>query len=134
MKTVPSCQSIASRDSVPEGAWFATPVDVATIVEMPPECGSLSENALRAFQNQLCHVVAGAPGTWVVVDLSETHSLSAAFLGMLLTLSRQLRTDGRRLALAGLEPACREMIQTLCLDLVWPVFADVGEAKKRLFA
>ena len=65
-----------------------------------------------------------------VLDLSGVHETGASLLGVLLTVTRQIRQYGGETALAHLSPDTRSFIEKMQLDDYWDIFKNVEEARE----
>ncbi|RVT99241.1 anti-sigma factor antagonist [Rhodovarius crocodyli] len=67
-----------------------------------------------------------APG--LVLDLTAVRYVSSAGLRLLLKLAKEAKGKGAKFALAGLQPAVREVFEISGFDKIIPAFATLDEA------
>ncbi|MDJ0976419.1 MAG: STAS domain-containing protein [Planctomycetota bacterium] len=96
-------------------------VDVIRIV-MP----SLDADTVEEFQMAVTPLASS--GRSVVLDLSGIGLVDSSGLGAILKLSRQLRGEGRTLALCVESPAVKAVVRMIGLQRVVGTFAQVPEA------
>jgi anti-anti-sigma factor len=70
------------------------------------------------------------PGQLVVLDFAQLNYISSAGLRSILTLGKQLKTAGGRLALCSLTGFIQEVIELSGFNAFLPVYPDVASALK----
>jgi anti-anti-sigma factor len=92
------------------------------VVRLPEvEYGSL-DDAKLARARRLLMGLANRPGPpHLVVDLSGVHYLGAGLIGIVVSAWVELKKQGRRLMLCGLDPYCAQLFRTLHLDSLFPI-------------
>lgn len=63
-----------------------------------------------------------------VLDLTGLRDLGSSVLGLLTTLTRQVRNAGGEAVLANASPATRKSLEEMRLDSYWDVFDSTEEA------
>jgi anti-sigma B factor antagonist len=63
-----------------------------------------------------------------ILELSALREMGAPALGLLMTLTRQVRQRGGEVVLARVSPEVEDTIETMRMDTFWDVFASVEEA------
>ncbi len=66
--------------------------------------------------------------TWMVLELSGMDYLSSAGIRVFVSLHKKLNAQAGKLALAGLQPYCREVMRVSGLDKHFPIFTTLAEA------
>ena len=89
--------------------------------------GRLDTNNINRVEGRF---VAGLvpPGQHAVVDLSEVTFIASLGIRMLLSTARALGRKGAKLAMFGAMPPVMEIIETMALSDIIPVFATEAEA------
>jgi anti-anti-sigma factor len=64
-----------------------------------------------------------------ILELGGVRETGSAFLGVLMTISRQIRKQGGDAVLAHLSPDMVEFIDMMQMDTYWDIFDNVAEAK-----
>ena len=67
-----------------------------------------------------------------VLDLGAVRETGSAFLGLLLTMTRQIRQHGGEAALAHLSQETESFINEMRMDDYWDIFPNVAEASRFL--
>jgi anti-anti-sigma factor len=135
-----TASSIGDRDRtapapvVPDGRpRFSTRVvDGILVVDVTAEV-LIEESPIRELSTQL-HRWVDEGYTRLLLDLGKTESMAAAVLGTLARLHQRLERGRGRLALCGLNPTLRKMLQICRLDQALKIYADLGEALSDGFA
>jgi anti-anti-sigma regulatory factor len=63
-----------------------------------------------------------------VIELAGVHETGASFLGLLVTITREIRRSGGEVVLAHLSRDVEKYLSEMQMDDYWDVFASVGEA------
>jgi anti-anti-sigma factor len=63
-----------------------------------------------------------------VLDLTGLRDLGSSVLGLLTTLTRQIRTEGGEAVLANVSPATEKSLDEMRMDIYWDVFPSIDEA------
>jgi anti-anti-sigma factor len=106
------------------------PPETDVVVVMLPEDGYGSlDDAKLARARQLLLGLANQPGpSHLIVDLSGVHYLGAGFVGIVVSAWDDLKKQGRRLLLCGLNPYCARLVRTLHLDRLFTIHATLEAA------
>jgi anti-anti-sigma factor len=88
--------------------------------------GDTWDNELTAFLAARLDALTGRAG--LVVDLSRVTFLDSTLVGLLVGLHKRARQAGGRLALCGLGPHAREVLDRTRLDRVLHVYPGEAEA------
>lgn len=103
-----------------------------SILELRPRYDSLDENALGELDESLCDAAARADAPRILLDLSKTEFISSGFIEVLLRASRRIADQHGQIALCEPSPFCRDVLATMRLDTLWPIFARRDQAVKTL--
>jgi anti-anti-sigma regulatory factor len=68
--------------------------------------------------------------TKFILDLSGVRETGPSFLGLLTTLTRQIRQNKGEAALAHLSQKMQEFIDEMRMDDYWDIFTSVDEARR----
>lgn len=63
-----------------------------------------------------------------VMEMNGVHETGASFLGLLMTISREIRRRGGDVVLARPSPAIRRLVLDMQLDDFWDVFDTLDDA------
>lgn len=99
---------------------------------------SLPENVASEdfdpLNRQVMAALATAPaGKWVL-DLSDTHYVGSALLGMLVNIRQRLHSGGGAVILCGLSPRLRNVVQTCSLDRLFTLLKTREDALRQVDA
>ena len=99
------------------------PAESDVVVVRLPDAGYGSlDDAKLARARRLLLGPANQPGTpYLIVDLSGVHYVGASFVGIMVSTWDELKKQGRRLVLCGLNPCCARLLQTLHLDRLFAI-------------
>jgi anti-anti-sigma factor len=87
--------------------------------------------ALHAYaKEQLRKHIAGSPGPWLVLDLSQVRYVDSCGLGALVGVLTSTRAAGGDMRLAGPNERVRRVLKTTHLDKVFSIHATCEEAAK----
>ncbi len=64
-----------------------------------------------------------------ILELGEMREIGSTAIGLLTTLTRQIRKEGGEAVLAHLSPSTEKYIEMMQMDTFWEVFDDVEEAE-----
>jgi anti-anti-sigma factor len=95
-----------------------------TVIEFGPSYDSLDENALEQTGDLLLAEALGADPPRLLLDLSETSFIGSSFIELLVRAWKRLKDRGGTMALCGVQPFCKEVLQITRLDTLWEVFPD----------
>jgi anti-sigma B factor antagonist len=96
--------------------------------------GSLDDANLARARHLLLSQ-ANKPGPQhLIVDLSGVHYLGACFIGIVVLTWDQLKKQGGRLVLGGLNPYCARLFRTLHLDRLFTIFPTLEAALEEIGA
>jgi anti-anti-sigma factor len=114
------------------GAPFPAESDVVVVRLPEAEYGSL-DDAKLARARLLLLGLANQPGpTYLIVDLSRVHYLGASFVGIVVSTRSELKKQGRRLVLCGLNPCCTRLFQTLHLETLIAIHPSLEDALRAI--
>lgn len=100
-------------------------VGAATVVRVTRE--KVSEHEARIIQTEA--LAAAQAGKWkLVMDMSEVRFLTSAGLGALVTLEKNCRSGGGKMAVFGLAPDILGLLKVTRLDKVFRIMPDQAEA------
>lgn len=99
-----------------------------TVIELGPSYDSLDDEALSEFGGTVLDEAAHAEPPWVLLDLSGTSYIGSSFIELLVRAWKRLQQRGGALALCGVQPFCREVLNITRLDSLWPIYANRGDA------
>ena len=112
------------------------PAESDVVVVRLPEAGygSLDDDKLARAQRLLLGL-ANQPGPqYLIVDLSKVHYLGASFVGIVVSTWDELKKQGRRLVLSGLNPYCARLFHTLHLDRLFAIRPTLQAALEEIGA
>jgi len=90
--------------------------------------GAITYSTSRAFQEAAKEVPAPA----LIVDLSEVPSVDSMAIGSLVRVYVSCNKTGRKLALVGLNPRVKSVMQLTGLGPLFDVYGTVSEAEAAL--
>jgi anti-anti-sigma factor len=67
-----------------------------------------------------------------VIELAGVHETGASFLGVLVTITREIRRGGGEVVLAHLSRGVEKYLAMMQMDEYWDVFTSVDEAVRSL--
>ncbi len=102
----------------------------ATILELQSDYASLDQVGLADFGGQLLSEATYAEPPYLILDLSQTQFIGSAFLELLVRAWKRVRQRGGAILLCGLQPLCRQVLETSRLYDLWPSFPTRDEALK----
>ena len=102
-------------------------VGPVTVAMIGPEFDTIDEQALQHVSEFLLGLAADDGLKRLVIDLSETSFFGSGLLAIILRVYSRLQHRHGRLALCGLQPHCREVLQTTRLDTLWPIYETRSE-------
>lgn len=65
-----------------------------------------------------------------ILDLGGIREMGSTALGLLTTLTRQIRQDGGEAVLASRDPVVEGYLDEMKMDAFWDIFEGVAEAKR----
>jgi anti-sigma B factor antagonist len=68
-----------------------------------------------------------------IIELREVGTIGPAGLGLLTTITREVRRRGGEVALSGVRRALEKYLEEMRMDTYWDVLENVEEAKQSLF-
>jgi anti-sigma B factor antagonist len=101
--------------------------DGVAVFDFGPGACSLDETTLREVQDVVLEASNVDPPL-VVVDMSHVEFFGSSFIEVLYRVWSRLQARGGHLALSGLSPYCREVIEVTNLDQLWMLYDTVDEA------
>ncbi|HVJ83129.1 MAG TPA: STAS domain-containing protein [Planctomycetia bacterium] len=110
-------------------------IGTVAVARLGPRYDAFAEEALDAAQAELFAATEGPGPHRVVMDFGETEYFSSAFIEVMFRVWHKIeKQPGGRMALAALQPMCRELLQATKLDTIWPVYPTPDEAIAALSA
>jgi anti-sigma B factor antagonist len=101
----------------------------ATVLATGPRAQLIEEPILEPLTRELLAAAAAAQPPVVVIDLSQTTFFGSGFLETLFRVAKTVQSQPQgKLALCGLHPYCREVLEITHLDSLWPIYATRDEA------
>jgi anti-sigma B factor antagonist len=91
----------------------------------------LDESTIDRMQEEIVAAAAQKANLPVILDMSKVGFVASAGLGGLVTLTRTLKKDSRRLILVGLQPEVRSLLALTHLDRLLEIQTTLDEALKR---
>ena len=89
------------------------------------EYGSNDETKLALVRRLLMDQVEKPRVPHVLVDFSAVECFGARFIATLVSTRKELEKRQRRLALCGLSPFCRELIEVVQLDRLFDIYSTL---------
>jgi anti-sigma B factor antagonist len=103
------------------------------VVVRLPEAGYGSLDDAKLARARLLLGLANQAGPpHLIVDLSGVHYLGASFVGIMVSTWDELKKQGRRLVLCGLNPCCAQLLQTLHLDRLFAIHPSLEAALRAI--
>ncbi|MFG0306067.1 MAG: STAS domain-containing protein [Phycisphaerales bacterium JB040] len=90
----------------------------------------VSEHESTPLTNEL-NQAAGKTGSNLIVDLSQVTMLASAGIGMLVQIHNGCKAAGGRLAVAGLDPDIRQMLEMTRMDKLLDLQDTPADARAR---
>lgn len=103
-------------------------VDGVTVARLDADYSALDEEHLEETQSQLFALVDRSEQPLLVLDFSQTEFFSSTFIEVIFRVWNRLNKRSGKLALAGLQPFCLDILKTAKLDTLWRIYSDVDEA------
>lgn len=107
-------------------------VGSVTVATIGPEFETIDEPALERLASFLLSLTENKDLKKLVIDLSETTFFGSGLLAIILRVYSRLSARGGQMALCGLRPHCRQVLETTRLDTLWPVYATRAEAVQQV--
>lgn len=101
--------------------------DGVAVLDFGPDKHSLDETKLQKVQESVLEASNVDPPL-LVVDMSNVDFFGSSFIEVLYRVWSRLQARGGHLALSGLSPYCREVIEVTKLDQLWMLYDTVDEA------
>lgn len=94
-----------------------------TVVVFGPKCKHIDELIVEQASREVMDAVSSAAPPQVVLDLSGTEFFGSSFIEVLFRAWNRLQhKPGGKMALVGLGPYCREVLEITHLDKLWPMY------------
>ena len=106
--------SVQTSLSAP-GVWVVTPV------------GRIDARLSPILEETLQQLISGG-SRWLVVDFSRVNFVASSGLKALIAARRKIRVTGGDVALVGLNPQVREVLEMTGIDRLFGLYATVAEA------
>ncbi|HET6425784.1 MAG TPA: STAS domain-containing protein [Planctomycetaceae bacterium] len=98
-------------------------INEITVVEFGPRCKHIDEPVVELTSREVMDAVATASPPKVALDLSHTEFFGSSFIEVLFRAWNRLQhKPGGQMALIGLAPYCREVLEITHLDKLWPIY------------
>lgn len=106
-----------------------------TVIKFGPEFQHLDETLVDTAGRQLQGAVQAVREPRVVLDMSYVSFFGSSFIEMMMRAWRTLQGKSEAtMAIAGLQPYCREVLEVTHLDRLWPTFDTPEQAVAKLAA
>jgi anti-anti-sigma factor len=92
----------------------------------------LDDTVLEEMQREVPAAAGQRPGLPVVLDMSEVRFVPSVALGALVLLMRNLKRDGHRLLVVGLQPEVRNVLAMTRIDKLLELRDNFEEALNHL--
>jgi len=99
-----------------------------TIVTLGPSYASLDDETLDELGGLLLTTAATVEPPRLVLDMSATEYIGSAFIELLVRVWKRLTDRGGTMAVCGLTPLCREVLQTSRVDGLWESYPGLADA------
>lgn len=96
----------------------------AVVVVLDANYSAFDEAVIEETQDELLTIVEERQPPRIVLDFSETEYFSSVFFEVLFRVWKRVQERGGFFAIAGLKPACHEIMVTAKLDTLWPIYPD----------
>jgi anti-sigma B factor antagonist len=93
---------------------------------------SLDEATLQQMQTEVVAATAQTTNLPVILDMSKVTFVPSSGLGVLVTLMRSIKKEGRRFILVGLQPDVRTTLAITHLDKLLEIYPRFEDALNRL--
>lgn len=103
-----------------------------TVLRLRPRYDSLDEVVLSELDETLSRAVAQEDAPRILLDLSQTEYIASRFIEILLRIYRQIADQQGRIALCEAKPFCSEVLRTMRLDSLWPIYPRRDQALETL--
>lgn len=104
-----------------------------TVVAFGPQCKHIDEPVVEAVSREVMDVVSSASPPKVALDLTQTEFFGSSFIEVLFRAWNRLQNKpGGQMALIGLAPYCREVLEITHLDKLWPIYDSQDAAVKAM--
>jgi anti-sigma B factor antagonist len=101
-----------------------------TLVEIVVTHSRLDAAAAPAFKQEVAGMLEGRPNR-LLIDIAKVDFVDSTGLGTLVGLLKKMGTGGR-IALVGVTPAVKRLLEITRLDSLFVVCADLAEARNAL--
>jgi anti-sigma B factor antagonist len=99
------------------------------VVAVGPRAQLIDEMILDPVTKELLAVTSAAKPPTVLIDLSHTTFFGSGFLESLFRVWKGLQArPNAKMAICGLHPHCREVLEITHLDKMWPLYGTRAEA------
>ncbi len=93
-----------------------------TVVEFSPRCKHVDELIVEQVSREVMDAVSAAVPPRVALDLTHTEFFGSSFIEVLFRAWNRLQhKPGGQMALVGLSPYCKEVLEITHLDKLWPL-------------
>ncbi len=104
-----------------------------TVVIFGDKCKHIDELIVEQASREVMDAVSAAAPPQVVLDLSVTEFFGSSFIEVLFRAWNRLQhKPGGKMALVGLGPYCREVLEITHLDKLWPMYDTRDAALKAM--
>lgn len=94
-----------------------------TVVVFGPKCKHIDELIVEQASREVMDAVLASGPPQVILDLSVTEFFGSSFIEVLFRAWNRLQQKpGGKMALVGLGPYCREVLEITHLDKLWPMY------------
>lgn len=100
-----------------------------SVVSLGAGSQSLDEQVLDAgLRDALLEIADEADPPLIVLDVAQTTYFGSSFIEIVFRMWNRLRSKGGNLAICGVTPYCREVLQVAHLDTLWKLYPTRDEA------
>ena len=93
---------------------------------------TLDETTIQRLQTEVTAAAALITNLPVILDMSNVSFVPSSGLGVLVTLMRSIKKEGRRFILVGLQPEVRSTLALTHLDKLLEIYPHFEDALNRL--
>jgi anti-anti-sigma factor len=102
--------------------------DDVTVIQFDERYDSLDDTRLDELEHLLLGEAGAAFPPKLVLDLGRTSYLGSRFIEVAVRAWKRLCHRQGRMAICGLQPFCREVIESASLHRIWELYATRADA------
>lgn len=103
-----------------------------TLLRVSPDSGALDAARIEQFQAASFQAVDQAEPPLILLDLSDQYFIGSSFIGVILRVWKRIRARGGRMALGGVNGACKQSLEVSKLASIWEIYPTREEALQSL--